>query len=205
MKKITLIAALTIAALLPLSLRAQTTPTEKAAAPSSSFKFQIGLTYLGGFSDITDVYENNGYDLSFKNPVGINFMVRQEFSNGLGWDVNLGPSILIVIDSTYGSYSESSTDFILPIEADVRYTFFPNKDITPYVRGGLRYMFVSSDTWENDGLGFGVGVGVEFSHTKSFSYGIELSASTAQLKYETYNMEDTAKPCKFCVSVYCAF
>ena len=203
MKKLPIIAALAIAALSPLALKAQST----SSAQTTSLKMQIGVTYLGGYSDITDIYEKYGYEFSFKNPIGINVLLRQDFENGLGWDFNLGPAIMIKVDDYYG---DSATNYFLPLEADVRYTFFPNKDITPYVRGGLRYIYVSSDTWDSDGLGFGAAVGVEFNHTKSFSYGFELSVSTAEIKADAYDddwdvVEEKAKPCKFCITAYLAF
>lgn len=195
------IAASTLAALallLPLSTNAQ----ETAPEPSSSVKFQFGLNYIGGFSNLIDVYEEYGYESDYEVPFGLNFMVRQEFSSGLGWDINIGPVILIEVE--YDEDDDSEMNWLIPLEGDVRYTFIPEANASLYVRGGIRALIASGDDFDSDGVGFGAGVGVEFNRNRAVSYGIEASYNSARVKFNNYG-EDTVKPYEFCVAFYTAF
>jgi len=112
------------------------------SAKAADWRFPLGFTYVSGFEDVVDNYEDNleaeGYYVETVDywPVGISFHPYVQFDNGFGVGAGIGPTMIIYGDADF---------FDIPIGLDVRYTFIPTASISPYVRIGGRNHLASGD------------------------------------------------------------
>jgi hypothetical protein len=64
--------------------------------------------------------------------------------------------------------------YIVPVGADLRYTFLRYHDISPYVKVGIRYPIAGGDNLSSSSRPGPYGaVGVEFMRSRRISYGVE--------------------------------
>lgn len=173
-------------------------------AKAADWRFPVGITYVSGFGDLVDIYEDNleaeGYFVYSVDywPVGISFHPYVQFDNGFGVGAGIGPIMFITGDTDF---------FDIPINLDVRYTFIPTANTSPYVRVGARTHSASGDYVEGTTPGFFGGIGLEFLRDRRVSTGIEISydASEIELERVRYNDTENVKPCELMVSVFVIF
>jgi hypothetical protein len=152
---------------------------------AADWRFPVGLTYVNGFGDVVDIYEDNleaeGYivDTSWEFPVGISFQPYVQLDNGLRFGAGVGPISFIL--------SDEASFYNVPINVNVGYVFFPSANISPYVRGGLMYHIAGGDYVEGTSPGLFGGIGVEFLRKESVSFGVELSYDTSEIEFEKYS------------------
>jgi hypothetical protein len=191
-----------------------------SAQAAPEWRFPVGLSYVSGIQDVKDLYvenlERDGYsvDEEYNVPVGIAFQPYLQMDNGLGYGLAIGP-MSMVLTSVVDFYN-------FPIGADVRYTFVNSSEVSPYVRGGLRYNIASGDYVESSSPGLFAAVGLEFLRKKPLSMGVELSYDSSQVEfkkyYRSYLYSDyyydyygivegrtKIKPCGFMFSLYAIF
>lgn len=153
---------------------------------AADWRFPVGLTYINGFGDVVDLYEDNleaeGYivDTSLEFPVGISFQPYVQLDNGVRFGAGVGPIAFIGGDASF---------YDIPINVNAGYIFFPSANISPYVRGGLMYHIAGGDYVEGTSPGLFGGIGVEFSRKKSVSFGVELSYDTSEIEFEKYSSD----------------
>lgn len=151
---------------------------------AADWRFPVGLTYINGFGDVVDIYEDNlkaeGYivDTSWEFPVGISFQPYVQLDNGVRFGAGVGPIAFIAGDASF---------YDIPVNINAGYIFFPSANISPYVRGGLMCHIAGGDYVEGRSIGLFGGIGVEFSRKESVSFGVELSYDTSEIEFEKYN------------------
>jgi outer membrane protein W len=178
-------------------------------ASATDWRFPLGFTYANGFKDVVDIYKDNlkakGYivDTQYEWPVGLSFQPYVEFDNGLGFGIGIGPAMFIL----------TSTDddfFNLPVNMNLRFSFIPKADISPYIRGGVSYNLASSDFVEKSKLGLFGAVGIEFSRTKHMGFGLEVAYDASEIEFKKYYnsrsySKENIKPSGFMASLFIIF
>lgn len=176
---------------------------------AAEWRFPVGPTYVSGFSDVQDLFEDNlryrGYavDSSGGVPVGLSFHPYYQWDSGLGMGVGFGPAMVIVADSSTESYSLT----LVPLSFDVRYAFNITGSVSPYVRGGATYLFASGDFKDSAQPGVFGALGVEFLRQKKISVGFEVGYDTAVVKMERLrdSSVESIKPIGFNAGIYVIF
>ena len=152
-----------------------------SSAKAADWRFPLGLTYVSGFEDVGDIYENNieaeGYYIysSDYSPIGISFHPYAQFDSGFGVGFSIGPLMAIMGDRIF---------FDIPIGLDFRYTFIPTANASPYIRAGGRSHSASGDYVEGTTPGFFGGIGIEFLRDKRVNMGIEISYDASEIELE---------------------
>ncbi len=166
-----------------------------AADGNSDWKFQVNLNYISGMSDLTDAYESRGYETDWEIPFGVSFAASQEYTSGFGWDMKIGPIILIMgdVDAT-----------LIPLGTGVKYGFAPQSDVNPYVRAGVQYTYVDGDYLGDSEFGFNGTVGIEFKVNKAISWGFEASYDSTEIEFASWSISKI-KPYEFCLGVFVKF
>lgn len=179
---------------------ASSTVAKAEEADTSGFKFQAGLTYISGMNKLGDAIEENNpyYNVSTLLPVGLSLNAGYELNNGLGLGLSLGPAAVGLGDASF---------FVVPVGADVRYTFLRDKAVSPYVRGGVEYAFAGGDFITGSSVGFVGAAGVEFGHSKDIAWGIEAGYNSAEVEVEATfgHPAIKVKPMEFFVSAFIRF
>lgn len=173
-------------------------------AKAADWRFPVGLTYVSGFGDVVDIYEDNlvaeGYRVydTGNIPVGLSFQPYVQFDSGLGVGVGIGPISAIIGDASF-------VDF--PLGLDVRYAFVPSANVSPYARAGVRYHFASGDYVKGSTPGFLGGIGVEFARKKPVGFGFEISYDSAEIEIERVrtNSTENIRPYGLTVSIFAVF
>jgi len=178
-------------------------------AGAAEWRFPVGPTYVSGFSDVQDLFEDNlryrGYvvESSAGVPVGLSFHPYYQWDSGLGMGVGFGPAMVIAADSSTESYSLT----IVPLSFDVRYAFNITGSVSPYVRGGATYLVASGDFKDSVQPGLFAALGLEFLRQKKISVGFEVGYDSAVVKME--RLRDSAvesiKPIGFNAGIYVIF
>jgi hypothetical protein len=154
------------------------------SAMAGGMRWPIGISYVNGFEDLSDQYEDNleadGYWVSNDVdpwPVGISFQPYYQWDDGLRVGVGVGPIMMIMGDVDH---------FQLPFSVTAGYTFMPDGPVSPYVKVGPSYHFASGDDYEGSNLGFVAGVGIELLKNKSntFALGLEATYDSAEVDIE---------------------
>jgi hypothetical protein len=177
------------------------------SAMAVDWRFPVGITYVNGWSDVKDLYEDNlvargqSYEEVSGLPVGLSFHPYAEFDKGYAVGGGIGPAMLIVGDWDF---------FDLPLRMDFRYTIMPKNDTAAYFRIGPSLHIASGDFVEKNGAGIFVGAGVEFLRTKVVGVGIELAYDSAEVEFKKYSnywdyTSEKIKPCEFMFSVFAVF
>lgn len=177
------------------------------SATAVNWRFPVALTYVSGWQDVKDIYEDNldargySYDDISGLPVGISFHPYAEFDKGFAVGGGIGPLMLIVGDWDF---------FDLPMRMDFRYTIMPKNDTAAYFRIGPSLHIASGDFVESNGAGIFVGAGVEFLRTRRVGMGIEMAYDSAEVEFQKYSnhwnySKEKIKPCEFMFSVFAVF
>ena len=174
------------------------------SAKAADWRFPVGLTYISGFGDVHDIYEDNleaeGYDVydSAYWPVGLSFHPYVEFDIGVRIGAGIGPFMLI-----FGDVSHLD----VPVNLNGGFTFIPSANTSPYVRAGVMHHLASGDYVEGSSPGFFWGVGIEFFRQKRVGFGIEIAFDTSEIELERvrYNDTEDIKPCELMVSIFAVF
>jgi hypothetical protein len=184
-----------------------------SAAQARNTKYAFGLTYVNGFDDIVDIYENNlqkeGYSVSSSDyvPVGVSFRSDTKIFNKVSFGIGVGPLMYI---------SAEQYDFLnIPVSAFAKYTFNDGADASPYVCGGISNHFASGDYVEDTTPGFMAGVGYEFLRNKRVNMGVLATYDSSEIefkKHQSYssvnNYDDTIEtvnPGQFMLGVFVIF
>jgi hypothetical protein len=105
-------------------------------------------------------------------------------------------------------YITNNRDFFdIPIGLDLRYTFIPTANTSPYIRAGGRHHLASGDYVEGSTPGFFGGFGIEFLRDKRVNMGIEVSYDSSEIELERrrYNTTEDVKPSELMVSIFVIF
>src|SRR4051812_20371985 len=162
----------------------------QVSARAGDFYFPIGLGFSSGhidtFDKIEDSYRAAGFHVhnDVLVPVGLSFAPYYEFDFGLGVGPTLGPTAFYNVHMDYpggpppGPYRNSNDNnrfsYIVPIGANLRYTFLRHCDVSPYIIGGVRYPIAGSDDLSsNSQPGPYAGIGIEFMRSQRLAYGVE--------------------------------
>jgi hypothetical protein len=177
-----------------------------SSAMADGMRWPIGISYVSGFNDLVDQYEDNlraeGYTTVSADswPVGISFQPYYQWDDGLMVGVGVGPIMMITGDADH---------FQMPLSVTAGYTLMPNGPVSPYVRGGLSYHVASGDYVDGSNMGFTGGVGIELLKTKNNKFAIAMEAMYDSAEVD---IEDTRtggskgiKAAEFVVSVLFRF
>ncbi len=151
------------------------------SARAGQFHFQAGLSYVQGAYEVRDRLDDN-FNLSdqFVWPVGLTLSPFYELDCGFAIGLSIGPASVIAIEES----DENDYSFILPVGADVRYTFFRHHQIAPYLRAGVRYPIVGGDYLDSGEVGAFGAVGVEFWRQKKVQMVLEAGYDSSSVKVE---------------------
>ena len=148
---------------------------------AGQFGFQAGLMYNMGSQEVMDKLDDN-FQLTdkFVWPAGLTLSPYYEWDSGWAVGLTVGPALVVLIDEG----SEDSTSYIVPVGADVRYTFLRDRNTAPYVRAGIRIPIVGGDYLRSGEVGAFGAVGVEFWRTKKVKAAVEIGydSSTVEVK-----------------------
>ena len=157
--------------------------TFQPSTQAGEFHFSAGLTYVQGvnkvYDALEDLYVADGYTVgdSLVIPVGISLNPYYEFDSGLAVGLDIGPASMVGID--YGSSVDIS--YIVPVGADVRYTFLRDKNFSPYIRAGIKYPIVGGPNVTSSELGGFGAVGVDLWRKNRVGMAIEVGYDTSKI------------------------
>lgn len=162
----------------------------------AGFKFPVGITYSQGAHNVinrlADAYQADwqaqyGGAVTVDKiniPIGLTLNPYYEWNNGLGVGLDVGPTLFMAgtLKDAFGGISDTKFSYIVPVGASVRYTFFNTKNISPYVRVGVRYPFAGGDDIGSPQPGPYASVGIEFWHSKSVGAALEVGYDASKVK-----------------------
>jgi hypothetical protein len=160
---------------------------------AGKFRIPVGLSYGQGIYDaadtVFDLYEDDGYVLDDEIivPLGLTVSPYYEWESGIGVGLTLGPTAFIVVEEEYFGdyyYDDVNLSYIIPIGADVRYTFLRDQNISPYVKVGFRYPIAGGDNVDSSKIGAYGAVGVEFFRDKPIGVGFEIGYDSSEVTLE---------------------
>ena len=168
------------------------------AGELGDFHFPLGLSFSSGhievFDKIDDLYNAAGWHTHDKIlvPVGLTFSPYYEFGFGLGLGATIGPTAIYSVHEDTGGgppppghhNDDYKTSYIVPIGADVRYTFLRRCDISPYLKVGVRYPLTGGDNLGSSEVGPYGAVGVEFFRNRRIGMGVEFGYDASRVKVE---------------------
>lgn len=157
---------------------------------AGQFHFPVGFTYVQGINDAVDkldeLYTDAGFtfEKSFVVPVGLSLSPYYEFDNGLGIGMSVGPTAVVAIENrTSFSFSgDADLSYIIPVGADLRYTFLRDKNVSPYLRLGLRYPIVGGPNLDSSQVGPCGAIGLDLWRTKKVGMGVEVGYDASKVK-----------------------
>ena len=151
------------------------------SVPSHATEWRLGVAYVSGLSDVTDLYEQDlraqGRDanVDLKFPLGLTASFTYDWVSGVRADVGLGPAFAIQGDVDH---------FEMPLGATVGYNFARDSDVSPYVRAGLMYHFASGDLYSKSKVGPLVAAGLDFTH-----FTVEVALDRSEVEFDTPNKD----------------
>lgn len=160
---------------------------------AGQWRFPVGLSYSQGIWDasdkIFDLYEDAGWHVDDRTivPVGLTFSPYYEWDCGFGAGLSLGPAAFIFVDeqNDYYYYHHDHDDYevsaIVPIGADVRYTFFRDRVVSPYLRVGIRYPIVGGHNVDGSEPGPFGAVGLTWWRDKAIAMGVEFGYDASEV------------------------
>lgn len=159
-----------------LALAIAATPVK--AEEGRTYDHSVGLSYLSGFSDIIDFYDETFYvDGDGGAPVGLAYNFTTNFPSGMRIDAGVGPFAIIAGDLEY---------YDLPIRLQGGFTIGPKSSVRPYLKAGFSYHFSDGDYVRDEaGLGLLGTIGVEFGQRGRFSGFFEVSHDTAEATFDS--------------------
>lgn len=189
------------------------TPFFLSKAQASDWRFPIHLNYVGGLSEVFDLYKNNmeheGYDIvaEFVLPVGVSFNPYLQFDSGLRVGGGLGPAFVVLI--------EENGYFALPLNINAGYTLLPNGPFSPYIKGGISYHLAGGEYHESSKPGLFAAAGLVLMNDRRVNFGFEISTDLSKVEFENYDWEyyvsgrdqkfTTIQPAKLLISLFVQF
>jgi hypothetical protein len=178
-----------------------------AQAFADGWNFPLAISYVSGFRDVGDRFEDNlragGNSVSDVSywPVGLSASPYYQYDNGFGIGGSIGPLQIISADPYF--YID------VPVGIDGRYTFNLAEATSPYVRLGVREHIASGDFVVGKTPGLFAAAGVEFLKKKEnrVHFGLELAYDGGIVKFENKRTNGTEqiKPGGVMLSVYAIF
>lgn len=141
-----------------------------------------GIAYVSSINDVVDIYKRNlaaegkSVDVTKALPIGFSFDLHYQWDAGLRVGIGLGP---------YFRLSGDTKHFEMPINGTVGYTFLPESDASPYVKGGLVQHFASGDYYSSSDPGVLAAGGLELARRSSLNFTIELSVDQSKIELDT--------------------
>lgn len=184
------------------------------------WRLPLHVTYASGFSDVTDYYERLLRVDVNAIPIGVAFSPYAEFDysswTGSAVGMQIGPVEFVFWDSEVtggsGSISDSGLFLAVPLVLYYGQMFAPEKSVSPYVKIGYSYPFVSGDAVEEVSPGFFAALGVDFMRQKRVGVGLEfaIDKSTVTFKeqydpFGNYMPEEEIAPIDFAASFKIVF
>lgn len=166
---------------------------------AAGFHFPVGFAYGYGIHEaadtLFDMYESTpGYQVDdrIEIPFGLTFNPYYELDNGLGFGLGLGPTAFIVVhedfpprrppNDPYGPPpSEDHFSYAIPIGADIRYTLFRDKVVSPYVRVGFRFPIAGGDNIDSPRIGPFGAIGAEILRNKKIGLAVEIAYDGSEI------------------------
>jgi len=181
----------------------------EAWAGDPSFRIQLGLSYASGAPKVQDAMKyavesatGARVEKKFLWPVGLSVSPYLELSSGLGVGASVGPTMFMLTQNWLGPDYFS---WILPLGADVRYTFLPHREVSPYVRAGFRYPVAGGDFIDSSTIGAFGAVGVEFLRQRKIALGLEGAYDSSQVRIRGGRFSKDVKPYQVTISVFARF
>lgn len=137
-------------------------------------RWQVGLSYASGLSDLRDKLEANNPGLTTKQllPLGLTAAVYRDFGNGMAIGGSIGPAVVATGDVSFT---------IIPLALDLRYVFSRGEKSRIYGRLGVEKAFVSGDLVSSGSTGGVLGVGMEFAAPGRSGWGVEATLHSTQV------------------------
>jgi hypothetical protein len=182
---------------------AQSPAQTREGFPTAGFHFPVGLTYSSGAYDVADklldAYEADWeaeYGVGIDTdriiiPVGLTFNPYYEWKSGFGIGLDVGPTIFVAgsLEVSGGGYDDEDTKFsyVIPVGASVRYTFLRDRNVSPYVRAGVRYPIAGGDNIDSSQVGPFGAIGVEFWRNRAIGMALEVGYDGSEVTVEADN------------------
>jgi hypothetical protein len=140
-----------------------------------------GVAYVSNINDVVDIYQSNSraqgkaVEVDKALPIGVSFDATYQKSSGLRVGFGVGPFFKLKGDVKH---------FELPINGTVGYSFLPQEQATPYVKGGLVYHIASGDFYESSTPGLLVAGGVDFARRSKISGALEVAFDASKIELD---------------------
>ena len=185
------------------------------SASAADWRFPVGLTYVHGFWNVADIFENNlekeGLPVEITAiPFGLSFHPYYLQSDdgpvrGEGIGIDIGPLMFISVTGDVDRYF-----FNVPINLNLRYTSNPRANISLYVRGGVMYNIASGDYVKGTTPGPFGAIGIEFLRQRRVGLGMEIAYDISKIEVEkktsqTTSVTENVKPNGLMISIYVVF
>lgn len=177
--------------------------TSARAADTGSaegFRFQFGLTFVSGLSDLLDKIQANNPRIAAMErlPGGLAIAVYHEFGNGLAVGATVGPILLARGDASFQ---------IIPVGVDMRYRVAPSGAGGLYIRAGVEKANASGDFIASTGAGGTFAIGYDFASTGRSGWGLEAGyhSSEVTVKATPGHREQKARPTQGTLAAYWLF
>lgn len=171
-----------------------------AFATGIDWRFPIGITYANGIYDVTDAIDENPFvSVEATVPLGVSLRPYAEFTDiGIGIGASVGPAMLGLGDYSF---------YVVPVGFDVRYTFFRQSKVAPYVVAGVRYAIAGGDFVDTGNVGFFGGVGVELFRKPNggIALGLEVGYDSSTVEVQVRNRTRDVKPIGWNASIHAVF
>ena len=152
-----------------------------ANARADEWSVGPGIAWVSNINHVLDIYKANvvaqgrTVDVDKAIPVGISFDADYLMNTGLRIGVGLGPYFRLRGDVKH---------FELPINGTVGYSFLPEEQATPYVKGGVVQHIASGDFFESASPGLLVAGGFEFARRSKISGAVEVSFDASKIELD---------------------
>lgn len=187
MKRIRAAAAMTAVGVL-----AATAGVRAEDESTSEWRFPIHVSYIQGFTDVGDYYEDLlGFDTTVI-PVGVAFSPYIEFdysaATGSAVGFQVGPTEFVYWEVTVtgggGDTTESGTYFAFPLVVYYGQVFAPKKAASPYVKIGYSLPVAFGDQVDDASGGLFAAFGMEFMRRKVVGFGFEFAIDESKVRFE---------------------
>jgi hypothetical protein len=162
---------------------------------AGDWKNQIGLSFATGISEVADIYEDNlsllGEVDVFLFPVGASYSGHYQFDSGLRTGFGLGPLFTVIGDAGH---------LEAPVNANIGWTFMPDKKFSPFVSAGVVKHIVSGDYVESDSAGLFLEAG--FTYKK---FGLKFVADKSEVEFQTVRGKETINSYDQVVTLFLQF
>lgn len=171
-----------------------------STAHAGEWRVGPGPAGATGLNDIADLYEDNfnstntfyQADVDMLLPIGISVQGTYQWDSGVRLDMGLGPFFMITSDPYDDDDADVDLDHTEVLSSvTVGYTFIPSGNVSPYVRAGLAYHFVSGDYVEGSTPGLLAAAGIEFSRQSFASFAFEVAVDKSEVEFERYRRMPT--------------